>query len=88
MKRTVLLGAASAFVLSMVAFTPMTAHAKQGFGTETTSTQGSGGKTNTSTNPDNQGQTTTTTTGPSGALKNDKSTPNQTTSTSLPGKSR
>ena len=61
---------------------------KKGFATESTVTQGSGGKTNLSANPANQGTTTVTTTGPSGALKNDKTTPNQTTSTNLPGRKK
>ena len=67
----------------------ITAAAKRtGFATESTTTQGSGGKTNLKANPSNEGTTTVTTTGPSGALKNDKTTPNQTTSTNLPGKKR
>ena len=62
--------------------------AKNGFSSDTTKTQGNGGKTNDNANPDNNGQVTTTTSGPKGALKNDN-TPdsNVTTTTSGPGNS-
>jgi hypothetical protein len=61
--------------------------APAGFATETEETQGNSGKPAKDNN--NQGTTTTTTTGPKGALKNDKETPNQeTTITNYPGKNR
>jgi hypothetical protein len=76
-------GVALAFGLSSPVFA-----APAGFGEEKNTTQGGSGKT-TSANPDNEGQTETTTTGPRGALKNDKETPNQETNvTNLPGKNR
>jgi hypothetical protein len=65
-----------------------TAIAKKGFGSETETTQGNSGKPANPNQSDNsQGTKTETTTGPKGALKNDKETPNQDTSSSGPGNS-
>ena len=63
---------------------------KNGFGSETESTQGNSGKTNPNANPDNQGQTVEETTGPRGQLKNGKTDCNncETEVIDLPGKKR
>lgn len=78
-KRIVVL-AAAALALGFAA--PAFAQGKKS-GFASSSTQGSGGKTNTSANPSNQGQTTVT--GPKGQVKQGK---DANTTTSLPGRFR
>ena len=85
MKKLITAAAISALALAAAgpAFAKM-----NGFGTDSTATQGSSGKpANTQNSTSSQGDLTTTTTGPKGALKNGATTPNQTTTTSGPGNS-
>ena len=86
MKKTIAIASAAALALALGA-PAYAAGKKTGFATDSSSTQGSGGKTNTSANPSNQGQTTTTVSGPKGQVKQGK-TANTTTTTDLPGKNR
>ena len=77
-----LLSITAAAALAVATVTPVFAAGnKTGF--SSTSTQGSGGKTNTNANPDNQGQTTIT--GPRGQVKQGK---DANTTVDLPGSSR
>ncbi len=85
----------SALILSgLVAFSTASfaAGSHVGFGTNSSTDITNGNSGNSNGNLDNSGTTTTTTTttGPSGALKNDKFTPNQetTTTTDGPGNSK
>jgi hypothetical protein len=82
-----LIAAVSAFALAIYSIPVMAA--PQGFGSETTETQGNSGKpANPNSSESSQGTQETTTTGPKGALKNDKDTPNQETTSSGPGNSQ
>jgi hypothetical protein len=77
-------GAAALLALSGAAMA-----APPGFGSETETTQGNSGKpANENQSDTSQGTKETTTTGPQGALKNDKDTPNQETTSSGPGNSQ
>jgi hypothetical protein len=77
----------AALAVPLYALVPAAIAAPPGFETETTDTQGMSGKP--AKDNGNEGTTTTETTGPKGALKNDKDTPNQETGvTDYPGANR
>ena len=91
MKSSKLINLTAVAVLAFAVVTPaMGRHNGFGSKTTTTSTQGNSGKPAKQNGNNGTTDTTTTTTGPRGALKNDKSTPNQTTTTTTcgPGNSK
>jgi hypothetical protein len=86
-----LITAATAIALALAVASPgFAAGKKTGFGSDTSSTQGSGGQENPNANPENEGQTVEETTGPRGQLKNDRTDCNncETETVDLPGKNR